>query len=105
MRRNLLAVLTITAMALPPVPAAGEDAPPAAWVAACNGNNPDAKIAGCTQFIQLGDRIPAKNRAIIYSNRCLAYFMKQDYARAILDCDQAIQLDPENSTAYSNRCL
>jgi tetratricopeptide (TPR) repeat protein len=103
MRRNLLAILTITATALLATPAAGEDTAPAAWAAACSGNDPDAKIAGCTQFIQLGEKLPAKIRTKAYNNRCLAYFLKQDYARAIADCDQAIQLDPENSNAYHNR--
>ena len=46
---------------------------------------------------------PTSGAADIYNNRGLAYAGKGDFERAILDFEQAIELDPTYAKAYNNR--
>ncbi len=39
------------------------------------------------------------------NNRCLAYYHKGDYDRALRDCEQAMKLDPNDANPYYNRGL
>jgi tetratricopeptide (TPR) repeat protein len=62
----------------------------------------DRQISSCTALIQ-SDRETELNRTIAYNNRAIAYFGKQDYARAVADYDQAVRLNPDYAFAYYNR--
>ena len=61
----------------------------------CSQNkNPDRRIRGCTQIIELGDATP-NYIAGAYEARGLAHHKKRDYDRAIADFDKAIELSPD----------
>jgi tetratricopeptide (TPR) repeat protein len=61
----------------------------------CSQNkNPDRRIRGCTQIIELGDATP-NYIAGAYEARGLAHHKKRDYDRAIADFDKAIELNPD----------
>jgi tetratricopeptide (TPR) repeat protein len=62
----------------------------------------DEQISGCTASIQSG-RWSGKNLAWAYGNRCIAYKDKEQYDRAMTDCNQAIALDPRDDHAYNTR--
>lgn len=69
-------------------------------------NSPDrapfeARIRGCTAFIEKGDSATAM--AMAHNNRGTAYVAKADYDRAIQDFDQSIKLDPSNARPFNNR--
>jgi lipoprotein NlpI len=72
----------------------------------CNNNgnafSVDQRIGGCTALVESG-RASVQNRAAGYSNRCWAYSDKGDADRALIDCNQAIRLDPKFALAYYNR--
>jgi len=65
----------------------------------------DRKISGCTQIIERGKRESKSTRAIAYTNRGGAYYVKGEVDRAIADYTKAIALDPNDATAYNNRGL
>ena len=96
------AALALTA-ALPATPAA-------AWTqrdteACVNRGNTfslDQQISGCTESIRSG-RWSGKNLAWAYGNRCIAYKDKEQYERAMTDCNRAIELDPRDDHAYNTR--
>ncbi len=46
-----------------------------------------------------------ENQAIAYLNRCLSLSNLEDYAAALADCSEAINLRPGNGYAYGNRGL
>jgi tetratricopeptide (TPR) repeat protein len=64
----------------------------------CTNGMADEAVAVCT-------RIHALNRsdALAHNNRGLASLRKGDYARAIADADQAIELNPKYTAAYATR--
>ena len=70
----------------------------------CAHGSGDAAIADCTRAIQSG-RFTGHALAIKFSNRGVEWRLKQDYARAISDYDDAIRLDPQYADAYYNRCI
>jgi tetratricopeptide (TPR) repeat protein len=79
--------------------------PSRAW-ARCSGGegiSADGQIGGCTSVIQSGRENPP-NLAKAFSQRGTAFFGKGDYRRAIQDYSQVINLEPNNPTAFDNRC-
>jgi tetratricopeptide (TPR) repeat protein len=65
-----------------------------------NQYSPDQAISACTAAIQSG-RWSGKNLAWAYGNRCFAFKNKKQYDRAIVDCNQAIRLDPRGDNFYN----
>ena len=61
------------------------------------------RIGGCTQIIERGEREAQEDRSIAYFYRGYAYSRKDDYDRAILDYNKAIELYPKFALAYNNR--
>jgi tetratricopeptide (TPR) repeat protein len=87
-------VLTVQMSSVPPVLADTLDD--------CeHGNDVDRVIQACTDIIsEKGNpKLPSA-----YSNRCSAYTQKHDTEQAILDCDKAIELDPQSAEPYESRC-
>jgi len=70
----------------------------------CATGSGDVAIAACTQAIESG-RFRGHELALKFSNRGVEWRLKQDYARAISDYDEAIRLDPDYADAYYNRCV
>ena len=69
---------------------------------ACDKASTDPEgIRACTNIIDSHDE--GYNRAIAYMNRGVAYHLKGDYDRAIIDFDQAISLDPKYASSYNGR--
>jgi len=64
--------------------------------------NPDAAIQHCTAAIQSGGLANADLAAALV-NRCHANERKGDNARALPDCERAIQLAPESAPAVHRR--
>jgi tetratricopeptide (TPR) repeat protein len=64
--------------------------------------SPDLRIQGCTAAIQSG-QWSGKNLAWAFTDRCFGYFVKRDYDSALGDCNQAIELDPDNAYPYELR--
>jgi tetratricopeptide (TPR) repeat protein len=62
----------------------------------------DQQINGCTESIRSG-RWSGKNLAWAYGNRCIAYKDKKQYDRAMVDCNQALKLDPRDDHVYNTR--
>ena len=60
------------------------------------------RIDGCSRVIASGDYL-GKNAAWAYHGRGRAYKAKGAYDRAIVDYNEAIELDPENASAYDDR--
>jgi tetratricopeptide (TPR) repeat protein len=79
--------------------------PSAAWTRCAGGKgvSSDGQIGGCTSVIQSGRESP-QNLVEAFSNRGNAFFGKGDYRRAVQDYSQVINLDPNNATAFDNRC-
>jgi Tfp pilus assembly protein PilF len=77
----------------------------------------DHALADCSLAVKLGPSPSAtaesggerlgKDRTIsdYYSERGFAYLKKDDYARAVLDLDNAIRLNPKNGRALKSRGL
>ena len=70
--------------------------------ARCASQDPDVRIAGCTAVIQAGTGTTSE-MANAFTNRCGAYNRKGEYDRAIVDCDQAIKVDPNYAEAFVDR--
>jgi tetratricopeptide (TPR) repeat protein len=79
--------------------------PSPAWTRCAGGKgvSSNGQIGGCTSVIQSGRQSP-QNLVKAFSNRGNAFFGKGDYRRAIQDYSQVINLDPNNATAFDNRC-
>ena len=107
MTRQCIYVLAAAAMAfvavLPVMPAA---AVTQNEIDACVNRNHnfslDQQVNGCTESIRSG-RWSGKNLAWAYGNRCIAYKDKEQYDRAMVDCNRAIELDPRDDHAYNTR--
>src|SRR6516165_11974649 len=70
--------------------------------AQCKDSNPDLRIRACTALIQ--SRKESKPWLVAaFSNRGIAYASKGDYDRAILDYDNALQLEPDAAPVLNNR--
>ena len=61
----------------------------------CPSQDVDRAIRGCTIAVGIGANLP-----IAYANRCVAFWLKGAYARASVDCDQAIQHGGKFAVAY-----
>jgi len=62
----------------------------------------DDQISGCTEAIRSG-RWSGKNLAWAYGNRCIAYKDKEQYERAMVDCNRALELDPRDDHVFNTR--
>ena len=100
MRFHVLAsaALLLTALA---APAPGAQSSNEQW-AVCAGSDLATAITACTVLIQSGGHND-QDRALAYNNRGNAYRQHGDYARAIRDYDQALQLDSQLELAYNGR--
>lgn len=63
----------------------------------------EKQIDGCTEFLQLNPFSP--HVALAYGRRAEAYVNKGDFARAIADFDQAIEIDPRQARFLVGRGL
>jgi len=68
----------------------------------CVGNDPDARIEGCTALIDSG-KATEENLQAAYLKRGRAYGNKKLFAKAIADFDTAIKLNPQYGEAYYYR--
>jgi tetratricopeptide (TPR) repeat protein len=66
-----------------------------------NRASADRNIAACNRILNDGSEAPYRARAL--SNRCALWKTKGEIDRAIVDCNQAIRLDPKLGPAYGNR--
>jgi tetratricopeptide (TPR) repeat protein len=62
----------------------------------------DKKVAGCTKLLQ-EPRFPPAALSTIYAARGTGFAAKNDFARAIVDFDESLRLNPKNSVALINR--
>jgi tetratricopeptide (TPR) repeat protein len=62
----------------------------------------DRKVAGCTKLLA-EPRFPAEALSTIYAARGTGWAAKNDFARAIVDFDASLRLNPKNSVALINR--
>jgi tetratricopeptide (TPR) repeat protein len=62
----------------------------------------DRKVAGCTKLLA-EPRFPADARSTILAARGTGWAAKNDFARAIMDFDESLRLNPKNLVALSNR--
>jgi tetratricopeptide (TPR) repeat protein len=84
---------------------AGTTSAPAASndLATCAKAAGDDAIAACGRLINSGAR-KGSELATVHVNRCLSWNAKKEYDRAVVDCSEAIRLDPKSSRAYGGRC-
>src|SRR5262249_39706065 len=78
-------------------PAAGADDR-----ALCATEAGDEAIAACTRLIGSGRDKDAELGAL-YRHRCAALTSKWDRDRSVSDCNEAVRLDPGNSSAFAAR--
>ncbi len=69
----------------------------------CSGEDPDVRIASCTEIITSASRKTKQNKIAAYINRGGAYRAKGDFDRAIADLDAALHLDPRSAAALIER--
>jgi tetratricopeptide (TPR) repeat protein len=62
----------------------------------------DRKVAGCTKLLT-EPRFPPDALSTIHAARGTGYTAKHDFARAIVDFDESLRLNPKNLIALSNR--
>jgi tetratricopeptide (TPR) repeat protein len=62
----------------------------------------DRKIAGCTKLLA-EPRFPPAALSTIYAARGSGWAAKNDFARAIVDFDESLRLNPKNLVALNNR--
>jgi lipoprotein NlpI len=90
--------LAVVALAGLPTVAAADDAD------TCAKQSGDVAIAACSRAIASG-KFRGEELAAIYVSRGVEYKNKRGLDRAIADYDQAIRLDPKNSSWYFHRGL
>jgi tetratricopeptide (TPR) repeat protein len=66
------------------------------------GAHPDLKIAACTNVIARAD-LSKEVLAKAYLSRCDAFGARRQHDRAILDCNEAIELNPAAARAFASR--
>ena len=62
----------------------------------------DLAIGTCTAAIKSGG-LPDAGLAVVLGRRCVAYAAKHDYARALPDCERAVELAPKSGLAVFRR--
>ncbi|HXN45503.1 MAG TPA: tetratricopeptide repeat protein [Bryobacteraceae bacterium] len=67
-----------------------------------NAASPDATIQQCTAAIASGG-LSVAEQAAAFGLRCRAYSNKHDYARALADCERAVQLAPDSALQVCRR--
>ena len=93
---------TLVALALT-APAPAQSDQNARWCRGEDAATLEQTMAGCTAVIERKSDTP-QQIALAYSLRGGAIYYKGDPARAILDYDEAIKLDPSFARAFNNRC-
>lgn len=76
------------------------------WKQCADVNNKDVadqSLAACNRI--LNDRSEAKNHPMALRNRCGIYYTKDDYERALADCNQAARREPQSAIVYDRRGL
>jgi protein-disulfide isomerase/Tfp pilus assembly protein PilF len=69
----------------------------------CDQNeHPELKMAACTSVIGRGD-LDKEALAKAYVNRCDAYRARHRHDRAMLDCNEAVELNPATARAFASR--
>lgn len=66
------------------------------------GDEPQARIAACTELIRSGEHA-GRNLAIAYNNRGTARDELGEHSAAIEDYDAALRIDPDYAAAHYNR--
>ena len=95
--RGALAALAFTsAVWLAAAPAAANDGE------TCAKASGDEAIAACTRAINAG-RYSGHLLAALFNNRCSEWNGQHESDKAIEDCNQAIQLEPDYALAFFNR--
>jgi tetratricopeptide (TPR) repeat protein len=84
-------------------PALAQSDQNARWCRGEDGATLEQTLAGCTAVVERKSDTP-QQIALAYSLRGGAIYYKGDPARAILDYDEAIKLDPAFARAFNNRC-
>jgi tetratricopeptide (TPR) repeat protein len=102
MRILLAASLACVVLGAAAAPATAADDQNSTWCVGGRGISPDLRIGGCTAVIQSG-RETAQDLATDFKNRGEAYEAKRDYAHAVADFDQALQLKADYADAYIER--
>lgn len=69
-----------------------------------NTYSPELQINGCTAAIDSG-RWSGKGISWALNYRCEAHDRNHEPDLALVDCNEAIRLDPEYVAAYANRCF
>ena len=64
---------------------------------AARAGNTDLVIDYLTRCLNEGD-LTLGNQVVLFNNRGIAYFLKDEHDRALRDFDQAVLLDPTNSS-------
>ena len=99
MLRSTLAALAFTSTVwLTATAAAADDRD------ACMKESGDEAIAACTRAIDSG-RYSGRQLAVLLINRCAEWPEKRENDKAIEDCSQAIQLNPNDADLFNNRGL
>lgn len=65
---------------------------------------PQIAVDACTRLLR-AKKLPPRMRAIMRTNRGIAYDLLKKYPLALRDYDEAIRLDPTYHHAYYNRAL
>ena len=76
------------------------------WDQCKDVNNPDTadeSLAACSRL--LDDRSETKNHAMVLRNRCGIYYTKNDYDRALTDCNRALRMESNSAIGYNRRGL
>ena len=95
LRRISAALAFASAVWLTATPAAADD------LATCANASGDQAVLACTRAIDSG-RYSGRDLIALLTNRCAEWSDEQG-DKSIADCSQAIQLDPSDADAYSNR--
>jgi tetratricopeptide (TPR) repeat protein len=98
LRWTVAALAFASTVSLAAMPAAADD------FETCGRAYDDQAITTCTRAIDSG-RYGGPELAFLFSNRCLAWIKRRGSDKAIEDCSQAIQLNPNDARAFFTRAL